>query len=308
MGCSVKMREMLNATVSICSPSLGPFLPFHILPRYLITLTGIVLNFFLLVGMIMDPLKCFRNSSSYLIMNIAASDILACSSSFLFLRWRPCTMRYVIHRLFKLGPYISNVSTFTVACDRYMSCIHPFKYRAVITRRVALAVILLQSLFCAAHVVFDVFFVNAAFISRSVVAVLVLLSTASLYARSAYVLKVNSRYLNDATAVSPNSQGRITQSARLVNEKRLLTTMLLVTLITVTTFVPLTVYVNTTGTSNDIDEIWADILAKDFYHIWFGTLFLVNFSVNPLIYVWRLRNFRETFRRLVVCDCLSRRN
>jgi hypothetical protein len=294
---------MSNVTGRICTSGLVSLQLYHIIPRYILLLTGMFSNIFLLVGMIMDPLKCFRNSSSYLIMNLAVMDLLTCSSNILFLHWRPCVKGHEIHTFFNFPPYIAIISIFTMACDRYMSCVHPFKYRVLITRRVALTVLLLQSSFCAGYMVFEAFLVNVALYSRCSLAVLILFSAAILYARSGYILKANSRYLKNSTAIrsSVNSQGRIIQSARLVNEKRLLATMLLVSSITVVTLGPPTVYESLTGTIHYVNEFSRK--QTDFYHVWLTTLLLVNFSINPVIYVWRLRNFRETFSTLVTRAC-----
>ena len=175
----VKRRKM------ICSSGLASLPLHHIICRYVLMLTGIFSNILLLFAMIMNPLKCFRNSSSFLIMNLAVMDILTCSSNFLVLHWRPCVKEYEIYRFFNIPPYIAISSIFTMACDRYMSCVHPFRYRVLNTRKVALTVILLQILFCAGHTIFETFFRNVAFYTRFVIAVFILLSTASLYARSA---------------------------------------------------------------------------------------------------------------------------
>ena len=142
---------MSNVNVSIsCSSSLAILPLYHIIPRYLITLTRIFSNILLLVGIIMDPLKCFRNSSSYLIINLAAMDILTCSTA--LLRWLSCAVRNELYPFHNLPIYISASSIFTMACDRYMSCVHPFKCRVLITRKVTLTVILLQWSLCGGHI------------------------------------------------------------------------------------------------------------------------------------------------------------
>ena len=292
----------------ICSSGLASLPLYHTIPRYVLVSTGIFSNILLLFGMITNPLKCFRNSSSFLIMNLAVMDILTCSSNFLFLHWPPCVKGHEIYRFFNFPIYIAVCSIFTMACDRYMSCVHPFRYRVLNPRKVALTVIFLKFLLCAGHMIFEMFFLNVAFYTRCVIAVFILLSTAILYARSAYVLKVNSRYLKDATAIPSNSQGRFTRSARLVNEKRLLTTMLLVSLITVATLAPALIYESVTETSNYVNEYSSEILDRDIFHIWVHTLFLVNFSINPVLYVWRLKNFRETFLTLFFSVCHLREN
>ncbi len=299
---------MSNTTVSICSSGLVSLPLYYIVPRYVITLTGILSNIFLLLGMIMDPLKCFRNSSSYLIMNLGVTDILTCSVAFLFFYWRPCVNGYEMNTFFNFPSYIAYTSIFTMASDRYMSCVHPFKYRVLITRRVSLTVILLQVLLCIGYMILEVFLTNLLVIySRCIIGFFVLLGAAILYCKATYVLKANSRYLRDATTLSSTSQSRMSQSTRLANEKRLLTTMFLVSFITIATLAPFTAYELFSGTSHYVNEN-SEFSERDSYHILVRTLFLVNFSINPFMYAWRLMNYSKTFRTLVIPGYRSREN
>jgi hypothetical protein len=77
---------------------------------------------------------------------------------------------------------------------------------------------------------------------------------------------------------------RAEPSARLVNEKRLLTTMLLVSFITIATLAPITIYESLTGKTEYLANEHSGVSERDAYHIWLRTLFLVNFSINPLMY------------------------
>ena len=45
-------------------------------------IAGILRNLILLYGLVKDPLKCFWNCSSYLIMNTTFSDLLLCLYKF----------------------------------------------------------------------------------------------------------------------------------------------------------------------------------------------------------------------------------
>ncbi len=48
------------------------------LPLITISVLGVALNILLLVAFFKDPLKCFRNSGAYLVMNLVVSDCLTC--------------------------------------------------------------------------------------------------------------------------------------------------------------------------------------------------------------------------------------
>lgn len=284
---------------SMCSTGLVSLPFYHIALRYVVTLTGICSNLFLITGLIMDPLQCFRNSSSCLIMNLGLTDILTSGSALFILYWRPCINGQEIS-FFDLPSYVASTSIFTMACDRYLSSVYPFKYRVIITRKITITAILLQWFFCSAYVVFEMFFINFAVYSRCICAFSILLGAAGLYAKAAYVLKKNSRYLKSSMGTSTTTKDG-TQNSRIINEERFLKTMLLVSTVTVATVAPVTIYESSIGISYSVNE-HSDVREKDLYHIWLRTWFLVNFSINPLMYAWRLTNYRETFRTLLLGD------
>ena len=62
-----------NSTVSLGFMNESIHLSLLIIP-----ILGGVSNVLLLVAFIRDPLKCFRNSGTYLVMNLSVSDCLAC--------------------------------------------------------------------------------------------------------------------------------------------------------------------------------------------------------------------------------------
>lgn len=146
-------------------------------------------------------------------------------SWFLIEYWRPC-INDTVYPFIHLPPYISCSSIFTMTFDRFMSCVYPFKYRTLVSRKVTLAVILLQWLFCTGQLVFEIYDDWSTY-SRCIIALSTLLSAAIMYGKAAYVLKNNSKYLKSIAGVSSTTYNRA-QRARLVNEKRLMTTMFLV--------------------------------------------------------------------------------
>jgi hypothetical protein len=180
-----------------------------------------------------------------------------------------------------------------MAFDRYMSCVHPFKYRIQITRNLTLAIISLQWLLSLVLLAFQIISVKDRWhvYARSAIGFFVLLGAALMYGKAAYVLKNNSRYLKSVAAVSTTVQNKA-QHARLVNEKRLLTTMFLVSFLTITTLTPLMIYMIA------IDDSYTRMSSNPVL-VWLTTLFFVNFSINPFIYVWRLKNYRTTFKILL---------
>ena len=284
----------MNETVSICSATWMNYfsLPvFYRIPRCVIIFVGLFSNLFLFVGLIIDPLKCFKNPSSYLIMNLAITDILACLPWFAIEYLQPCISESKISQLVHLPQYISSSSILTMALDRFMSCVYPVKYRILMSGKVTLSIILLQRLLCAGHLVFEMYMSQSwSVYTRSIIALLVLFITSILYTKAIFVLKRNLKYWNSVFAAS-NTQSKA-QKNRYITETRLMTTMFLVSFITVVTLAPKMIYETFIG-QRDLGQIEHPFL------IWLTTLLYVNFAINPFMYAWRLRNFRQTFKVLL---------
>ena len=287
----------------MCSyPSVSPPISF-IIPRYLVIFIGLFANIFLVFGLFKDPLKCFRNSSSHLIMNLAISDILTNLLWFLVQYWKPCINGFSLFSVVYLPPYISCCSITTMAFDRYMSCVHPCKYRIWISRNVTLIIILFQWSVSIGLLAIETIYqgdIGQPYLRGGMV-LLVVISGAMMYCKAAYVLKNNSRYFTSMAAVSTTAQNR-TQNARLKNERRLFTTMFLVSFITIITLIPLGTYMillRKIYVSKEYMNYTYTLWSADPVHTWLTTLFFVNFSVNPFVYTWRLKNYRKTFKVLL---------
>ena len=90
--------------------------------------------------------------------------------------------------------------------------------------------------------------------------------------------------------------------ARIMKEKQFLRTIILVACIQIACVVPVTIFFNYyTFQTLLIDRPLAWILARIF-----DGLFYVNFSVNPVLYVLRLPNYRRTFYLLYCCKRQNR--
>ncbi len=107
------------------------------LPLITISVLGVALNVLLLVAFLKDPLKCFRNSGTYLVMNLAVSDCLTCLFAPFFL------VTDVIpgwHWIFKFLVMwfgtASFVSIASISIDRFLLVAYPIKHRIKMKRKV----------------------------------------------------------------------------------------------------------------------------------------------------------------------------
>ena len=97
------------------------------LPVYIICSVGILANLMLLIAFIKDPLKCFRNSATYLVGNLALSDLLV--NILLMTRTFLVSENAVVVFLQYFSFYSSMWTIFSIVLDRYLMITYPFKHR-----------------------------------------------------------------------------------------------------------------------------------------------------------------------------------
>ena len=102
------------------------------LPSYLISSVGILANLMLLIAFVKDPLKCFRNSATYLVGNLAISDMMFSVSMIASVDDNPKNKINSFLRSFSF--YLSMCSIFSIAFDRYTMVSYPFKHRLFMKR------------------------------------------------------------------------------------------------------------------------------------------------------------------------------
>ncbi len=99
----------------------------YFLPVILISSIGIVANLMLLFAFIKDPLKCFRNSATYLVGNLAFSDFLYNVANIAPINQ---TSEHQVIKLLKyFSFYLSMLTIASIALDRYLMIAYPFKHR-----------------------------------------------------------------------------------------------------------------------------------------------------------------------------------
>ena len=101
---------------------------YHIisLPVVVICSVGALANAMLLIALVKDPLKCFRNSATYLIGNLALSDFIFTCVTIPSIYAGTLTSFSILKRF---AFYLSMGTIFSIALDRYFMVCHPFKHR-----------------------------------------------------------------------------------------------------------------------------------------------------------------------------------
>jgi hypothetical protein len=199
-----------------------------------------------------------------------------------------CILFYIFLHTFQcLVPY------FWLYIDRYLITVFPLKYKLLVTWKITLAVVIIQWVLSFAQVVieesygnsrFGVYFTNAFIL-------IIVAGGVFLYAKTAWVLNRQSQYWENF-----ENQPNNFQIGRLRSQKRFLSTICLVSITTAVCTIPLMVY-NISTSSGAVDE-HLKRPGSDVVYILLSILFCINFTVNPLLYTWRMRNYRETGRKL----------
>jgi hypothetical protein len=252
---------------------------------------GVLSHFLLLVCLAKDPLKCFRNSASYLVGNLALADFIVCSLGMMrdMIFVNNLEVTTFLEYAATTATLISVFSLFSVALDRYVLTVHPFTHRSLLNgRKIAVWIVsiwLLSSYYLIKGSIFGLHKVDG------IIYLMIYIIVPSL-----------SRLIYLVTFFALRKQGRdISQHGQFRNrtlQQEFLKTIIVVAFIQFFTLVPTTIAalisVVTDSPSGRLDGD-STIVRVISYQVYF-----LNFAINPFLYIWRLKNYRRTFC-LVVC-------
>ena len=269
---------------------LGNIYTFFSLPDIIICTLGAVSNALLLVAFINDPLKCFRNSATYLVMNLSVSD---CLTSLLCLLFNiiPKFSSYTISLFFIFWiPGTSFASIASISIDRFLMVSSPIKHRILMKGKIiilCIASIWIISCIAASTTVSDVSKTN----TRSefyIFSMIVIILSSVMYSSTCYKLKKQSRNI----ALQNSSETRA-QEMRIIKEERFLKTIIIIACIAFLSAVPfLVLYLLH---SYVVGFLADNLKSLRILYTVCVSIFYVNFAINPLIYILRLPNYRKTF-------------
>ena len=251
------------------------------LPIYFTLFSGISSHLLLLICLVKDPLKCFRNSATYLIANLAFSHLISCVFGLIQILDVSEEMRNVVSYILSTVMFASLLSIFSIAIDRYMLTVHPFKHRVLLNgRRIAIWIVSIWLLSLCLLVKYLVFGVNqmdnkmyeAIFIIIAVV-------TSLIYVSIYFSLRKQRRDIPQEN----RSRSRTLQ-------EEFVKTIMIVAFIQIFTLVPTSVYALIFDWSDDPSVV----------NFIFLEMYFINFAINPFLYIWRLKNYRKTFH-LILC-------
>ena len=147
----------------------------------------------LLIAFIKDPLKCFRNSATYLVGNLALSDLLV--GLMLLTRTFLESENAVVVFLHLFSFYSSMWTIFSIALDRYLMITYPFKHRFLMSvKKMAIWIALIWFL-SSVHPVKNIFIRNEndANATKLGIGLVLVLFTAVLYGKTYFALRKQAR-------------------------------------------------------------------------------------------------------------------
>ena len=281
---------------------LGTIVPWNLAVYIYLTVTALISNVLLLFSMCKDPLKCFRNPTSYFIANLAVADLLGSMFHLEELLLSQTTMYNSTYCLpgvwdtihLQIGGFMSLLtypSLTILALERYMSVAYPLWHKVNVTTRLcvtSIAVVWLLCLFSAGvgfhHNPYITFAFAVGFGCVFYIATVVI-----------YILAYKSIRKQTSTLITGYTESENMKRVlkfRLKNQKRFLSTILIVNW-TLTFalippffsmvwkyFVPISVIYE-----NDLQVLYCTC----------DILFLLNMAANPFLYMWRLPKYRKTF-------------
>ena len=268
-----------------------------ILPRT-ICIFGVISNVLLIIAFIKDPLKCFRNPGTYLVINMAISDLL---TSFLanFSTSVLQTSNWILQFVWITMTIVSILTLGSIAVDRFLMVVYPMKHRVFMKGKIIIvwsACIWLVALALPLRVSIPAIRSADQMEAINFFGAAVIIFTGVMYGMTYHKLKKQSKNL--ALENLSNRQ----QQARAIKEKRFLKTIILVACIALACLAPALIFYHLTVLQDSpIDGVAFRILTGIFAGIYY-----INFAVNPLVYVLRLPNYRKTFYLLYCCKRTSR--
>ena len=263
---------------------------YSLTPLTIICSFGVVSNVLLLVAFIKDPLKCFRNSGTYLVMSLSVSDCLACLVSPFYYSTKKKILKTASDLIKFLAFWLggaSFLSITSISVDRFLMVAYPIKHRIFMKGK--LIILWLTAIWIASLMVAGLsltYIVKKGSNMAQIVAAIVITLSAVMYSSTYYKLKKQTRIL-----AALNSTESRAQEIRTLKEKRFLTTIILIACLAFSCVTPyMIVYI-----TYDLLSLRKDTLTFEVMETATTIIFSTNFAMNPLIYILRLPSYRKTF-------------
>ena len=273
-----------------------------------VTTITILANGLLILAILKDPLKCFRNVTSYFIFHLALSDLLNCLmfmeesllwiTQFGSINTLPNALRILNYFVFEVFFLVNFASIFCLALERCLGVLFPLWHKVNVTANVCytwLAMTWLSSiLFTGIRYIFLIYF-NQEQVYKVLANLLYgTFVVATIVCYSLVTFSVRKLHLALKVDTSISKATRKSAEVRLRSQNRFLCTIFIITVGFLLGVIPATV-------SSLIVDVFIMETENDVMIYMFNVsdmMLLLNYPVNTFIYLWRLPKYRKTFQVL----------
>ena len=278
---------------------------------FMVSLITVLANSFLLLTFLVDPLKIFRNPSTYFLIGLAIVDLLTglvqepiYATCFMFLYFQhPLTKKCGSFMRFassfaRFSISISSTIVFAFTLTQYIVVSSPLKYGRMVTKNKVLisvvAIYLYHALFGCLPLmgvqqkiedVIDIFLHNYA----------VVIVTVIFYILLHYAMKKNmaaGRSLQNEGTSTSRKEGRHIQMQR--NFVRINVVLLIVLIVF---FVPSVILLTVRFFMEELFTAYA--IKVQIINLMTDNLLYLKFLLDPFVYAWRMPKYRASLRRTV---------
>ena len=278
---------------------LGDIVPWSLTVYLFFIIVAIIANVLLLFAMYKDPLKCFRNPTSYFIANLGIADLI--NSLFHMEELLVSQTAYYstssfpgawgkIHELFGVFVYCLPFPSVTIlALERYVSITRPLWHRVHITSRVCYTLIAGVWLFNGIFIGISMHSGISGFLETAIYQGVLYVATILIYLLAFRSLRA--QHLSLTADISRSESYREVIKKRLNNQKCFLTTIIFMNIALTFGVIPI---FGAHIKYNLDEEIHSTTGALILFYL-ADFFFLINISFNPFLYIWRLPKYRKTF-------------
>ena len=258
-------------------------LEFKDIPLLFLCFVGVVSHSLLLYAFYKDPLKCFKRSGTFLVINLAIADSLMCLVSVFYICLKEIFWHDILKPIVFAAKFVSILTLSSISIDRFLLVAYPIKHSYLIKGTPLViwpaCIWLIGIVFPMKRVIFGQYSYDLAVVNSTTAIIGVF--SAVMYALTYSKLKKQSRNIQALQSSNESCAQRI----RVLKEKQILRTIVIIACIAVICIVPFS-SLRTVLPRRRI-PILANILSD--------CMLYINFAVNPLIYILRLPNYRKTF-------------
>ena len=262
----------------------------------IVTSLGAIINALVLLCIQRNPLKCFRNSSSYLVGHQSFSDMITClfMAGYYIATFFDDSITKIFPTIIKIFVVLSVtgfVALFLVSLDRFLAIRFPIRYR-IYVKSYLVPTLVVPIWLCTLVLILLIVFQPA---SNTIITMFLLVSGGilvftklCLHCIAFWTIKAKGSQLRRNESQTSNGQSQ--QVVALKRETRFLFTVFLITVVVLLTTIPLLTSFYIYG---DMDSFHSFSGLLVFTSYWMGVI------IGPCIYFIRLNNYHASLKKII---------